>query len=91
MDYRDKLDSRVLRRIDDDEFEDELNNLLDVVSPCDFNDSGEFISDMCDLLKDNFLDNIEINPNPKTKDVLYFYLVDKFGGYLIKIYKNEEC
>ena len=91
MNGRDKLDGRVLRRINDDEFEDELNILLDVVSPCDFNDSGEFISDMCDLLKDNFLDNIEINPNPKTKDVLYFYLVDKFGDYLLKVYNERRC
>jgi len=91
MNGRDKLDGRVLRRINDDELEDELKYLLEGVSPCDFINPGEFISDICDVLKDNFLDMIEINPNPKTKDALYFYIVDKFGDYLLKVYNERRC
>ena len=93
MNYRDKIDIRVLRRINDDDLKNELDYLLDVVSPCDFEHSGpgEFISDICDVLKDNFLGDIEIDVSPKTRDVLYFYLVDKFGDYLLKVYKKSKC
>jgi hypothetical protein len=86
-----KLDIRILRRINDDDLKSELDSLLDVVSPCDFRNPGDFISDICDLLKDYFLDDIEIKTTPKTRDALYFYIVDKFGDYLLNAHKKSKC
>ena len=91
MNYRDKLDYKVIRRIDDDILKDGLNILLDTFDPCLYNDAGEYISGLCDLLKDDFIGYIDVDTNPKTRDVLYFYLVDKFGKQILKSFNKRRC
>ncbi len=97
MNYRDKLDSRVLRRLNDDDLEYEFNFLLDEdmsgvgFNPCDYDYVGYFVEDVCEELRGSYLDNIEIKTDPKTSDVLYYYLIDKFGDRLVKIYDNKKC
>jgi hypothetical protein len=97
MNYRDKLDSRVLRRLNDDDLEYEFNFLLDEhmsgvgFNPCDYDYVSYFVEDVCEELRGSYLDNIEIKTNPKTSDVLYYYLIDKFGDRLVKIYDNKKC
>jgi hypothetical protein len=34
---------------------------------------------------------IRIKTNPKTKDALYYYLVDKFRKLLLRIYIGRRC
>lgn len=97
MDYRDKLDSRVLRRLNDDDLEYEFNFLLDEdmsgvgFNPCDYDYVGYFVEDVCEELRGGYLDNIEIKTDPKTSDFLYSYLIDKFGDQLVEIYDNRKC
>ncbi len=94
MDDRHKLDSRVLRRIDDNKLEEFMSDMLneDDYNPCFWDDAGEYISDLCDMLKNDFIDHIDApDTNSKTKDALYFYLVDKFGNVLLKFFNKRRC
>ena len=93
MTDRDKLDSRVLRRIDNDKLEQFMSDILNEedYNPCYWEDSGEYISDLCDYVKNYFLMTTRIDTNPKTKDALYYYLVDKFGTLLFRIYRGRRC
>jgi hypothetical protein len=93
MTDRDKLDSRVLRRINDNKLEEFMSDMLngDEFNPCFWDDVGDYISDLCDYLKDYFLMTIRIKTNPKTNDALYYYLVDKFGTLLFRIYRGRRC
>ena len=97
MDDKNKLDSRVLRRLNDDDLEYEFNFLLDEemsgvgFNPCDYDYIGYFVEDVCEELRGSFLDNIEIKTDPKTSDFLYFYLIDKFQDRLVEIYDNMKC
>jgi len=97
MTDRDKLDSRVLRRLNDDDLEYEFNFLLDEemsgvgFNPCDYDYVGYFVEDVCEALMGGFLDNIEIKTDPKTRDALYFYIVDKFERKILKFFNNRRC
>jgi hypothetical protein len=91
MDDRHKLDSRVLRRLNDDRLKEGMNNLLESFDPCYYNDAGEYISSMCDLLKDDFIIDIDVVTNAKTRDALYFYIVDKFGSQILKFFNKRRC
>jgi hypothetical protein len=94
MTDKDKLDSRVLRRINDYLLEKFMGAILDDddYDPCYYEDVDEYITSLCDLLKDDYLSYIRMSDtNPKTKDALYYYLVKKFYKLLFRIYKGREC
>jgi hypothetical protein len=93
MTDRDELDSRILRRIDDNKFEQLMSDMLneDDYNPCFWDNAGDYISDLCDYVKDYFLMRTHIDTDPKTKDALYYYLVDKFGKLLLRIYRGRRC
>ena len=93
MDDRNKLDSRVLRRIDDNKLEEFMSNILneEEFNPCFWDNYGDYISDLCDYLKHYFLISIRIDTNLKTKDAIYYYLVDKFSKLLLRIYRGRRC
>ena len=93
MTDRDKLDSRILRRIDDNKFEQLMSDMLneDDYNPCFWDNAGDYIADLCDYVKDYFLMRTHIDTDPKTKDALYYYLVDKFGTLLLRIYRGRRC
>ena len=91
MNDRYKLDSRVLRRIDDNKLKEGMDYLLQSFDPCYYNDAGEYISSMCDLLKDDYIGDIDIDTNAKTRDALYFYNVDKFGSQILKFFNKRRC
>jgi hypothetical protein len=67
--------------------------ILDEMSPCDFNNIGEFVASACDELMEMysiyFINEFDKVISPKDRDSLYYYLVDKFGDYLVKYYKNK--
>jgi hypothetical protein len=64
---------------------------LDAFDPCYYEDAGEYISSICDLLKDDFIGYIDVDTNPKTRDALYFYIVDKFERKILKFFNNRRC
>ena len=62
------------------------------MDPCDFDYVNEFISEACDMLKDNILENIEyITISFSDRDQLYHTLVDMFGKYLFNHHKSYNC
>jgi hypothetical protein len=67
--------------------------ILDEMSPCDFDNIGEFVASACDELMEMysiyFINEFDKVISPKDSDSLYYYLVDKFGDYLVKYYKNK--
>jgi len=93
MTDRNKLDYRVLRRLDDNKLEEYMSDMLNEEehNPCFWDDAGEFISSMCDYVKDYFLMTTRIHTDPKTKDAIYYYIVDKFERLLLRIYRGRRC
>jgi len=93
MTDRNKLDSRILRRLNDNKLEEYMSDMLNEEehNPCFWDDAGEFISSMCDYVKDYFLMTTRIDTDPKTKDALYYYIVDKFERLLLRIYRGRRC
>ena len=83
MDYKDKLDSRVLRRLNDDDLEYEFNFLLDEdmsgvgFNPCDYDYVGYFVEDVCEELRGSYLDNIEKIQLQKANLILLILLQKK--------------
>lgn len=88
-----ELSVGVRRRIP---FENLINDLewgvLEHMSPCEYNEIGDFIADACDGMVDLFadysIDEYKKNLTPKDRDSLYHFFVDKFGDYLIKYHKQ---
>jgi hypothetical protein len=84
----------VRRRLDFDVLKQEIDNIIDYeLNFCDYSSVGEFIEEICDMLNERILDEIvastHVKVSLKEKDDLYFYLLDTFGGYLIKKYKKR--
>lgn len=86
------LPLQLRRRLSFESLKDDLDfGILEDVSPCDFEDAGEFISEICDVLKDRFIENTEdVHIKPSDRDQLYHTLVDMFGEYLFEYY-DKRC
>jgi len=94
MTDRDKLDTKVLRRIDDNILEQFMSDILneDEHNPCYWEDADEYVTSLCDLLKDDFLDYIDMSDtSPKTRDAIFYYILDKFDRLLLRIYRGRRC
>ena len=78
------------RRLHFDSMKDDIDSLIyDFEDPCQYKTSGEYVAEICDSLKDNYINDFEFsnhNVTPKENDNLYYALVDMFGEYLSKIY-----
>jgi hypothetical protein len=82
---------KLRRRLNKDVIESELRYLLEDSEPCNYSSVGDFISDYCDILKDSVIESLEeedVEVNPKTKDMIYHYMVELFGKKLFVIYKD---
>jgi hypothetical protein len=87
------LASHIRRRLNPENLKYVLNTIMEYdVTPCSYDDIGEFVSSMCDTLKDVFLDNISmefpVEITPKDKDDVYYYFVNLFGKYLVNEHKK---
>jgi len=87
------LASHIRRRLNPEHLKHVLNTIIEYdLSPCSYNDVGEFVSEICDTLKDVFLENISmefpVEITPKDKDDVYYYFVNLFGDYLVKEHKK---
>jgi len=85
------LAPHIRRRLKPEHLKHVLNTIIEYdydFTPCSYDDVGEFVSEICDTLKDVFLDNISmefpVELTPKDKDDVYYYFVDLFGDYLVK-------
>jgi|694.fasta_scaffold06336_13 hypothetical protein len=81
---------KLRRRLNYDVLKQELDWFLQDAEPCEFNNVGDFISEYCDVLKDNAIEFLpdDVELTPKSKDIIYHYMVDLFGKYLFNYYKN---
>jgi hypothetical protein len=83
---------RLRRRLNYEELKGHLDFISENYYPCDYGSLGDFIGEMCYMMvvdlyyeyrNDGSIDN-------KTKDDLYYFMVDNFADYLQEIY-DKEC
>lgn len=87
------------RRINKEELKGLLDDnlammIIDNVFPCDWNDINDFVGDMCDMLVNDISDDYTYDSkeeiDSKSKDELFYFMVDTFADYLQNVY-DEEC
>ena len=85
----------IRRRINIRMIKDHLDfSILESVNPCDYSTSGDFITEMCDMMVVDFLDDFEYEHNlkvsSKDKDDFYYFMLDNFADYLQNFY-DKQC
>ena len=69
-------------------------SILESVNPCNYSTSGDFITEMCDMMVVDFLDDFEYEHNlkvgPNDKDDFYYFMLDNFADYLQDFY-DKQC
>jgi hypothetical protein len=87
------ISPEIRRRLGNLKFEKIKNELFVYrFEPCDYEDVGEWVGDVCDFLKNTVIERIELDDievTPKEKDTLYYYFVDTYGKLLVDYYKQE--
>ena len=76
------------RRLSFEDMIQDIDNLVDYeLNPCEFSNIGDFVADACDMLVNNYVEELKVSP--KEKDDLFTYFVDLFGKHLAKVYKQR--
>jgi hypothetical protein len=76
------------RRLSFQSMKENMENVVDYeLNPCEFFNIGDFVAEACDMLAHNYLEDLQVSS--KDKDNFYFALVDLFGEYLSKVYKQR--
>jgi hypothetical protein len=76
------------RRLSFQGMKENMENVVDYeLNPCEFSNIGDFVAEACDMLAHNYLEDLQVSS--KDKDNFYFTLVDLFGEYLSKVYKQR--
>ena len=89
-DINESLSPSIRRRLSFEEYKESLDNLMeDSLNPCSFDNVGEFISEVCDIMVYNLVEDLGEEVSPRDKDKLYYYFVDTFGKYIVNYYKKE--
>jgi hypothetical protein len=69
-------------------------SLLESINPCEYDSAGNFVSDMCNMMVEDLIDDFYQDTNEdvdnKTKDDLYYFMVYNFGYYLRNFY-DKQC
>ena len=77
------------RRMHMDVMKDKMDDIIKYdLNPCDFETAGNFIEDVCDMMTYDYLEDLDTSA--KDTDSFYYYMVDLFGDYLVKVY-NKKC
>jgi hypothetical protein len=81
------------RRLDFNILKQEIDNMVDYeMDICDHYQVGDFIVTVCDILTDRIVGDIagstRVKISPKETDILYNYILDTFGSYLVKVYMS---
>lgn len=69
--------------------EDTMWALVDDVDVCEFSNSGDFVAEVCDTLKDIYIEHFPEKTTPKENDAIYYAFVDHFGKQLVNFYKKR--
>jgi tRNA(Met) C34 N-acetyltransferase TmcA len=71
-----------------------LDFIMENYNPCDYSTLGDFIGEMCDMLVLDLIDDYYYENggkiDSKTKDDLYYFMVDNFADYLQELY-DKQC
>jgi hypothetical protein len=82
------------RRFNYDELKGHLDFIIQNYNPCDYGSLGDFVGEMCDMLVLDLIDDYYYENgekiDSKTKDTLYYYMVDNFADHLANFY-DKEC
>jgi hypothetical protein len=67
--------------------------ILENWTPCEWDNIGDFVTDVCDTLVNEFLDYFsdmdELEISSKQKDDFYYFCVDTFGEDIERYYKQQ--
>ena len=87
-DINESISTYLRRRLSFEDMKQDIENLVDYeLNPCEFSDIGDFIGEACDMLVNNYIEDLKVSP--KEKDDLYIYFVDLFGEHLVNVYKKR--
>jgi tRNA(Met) C34 N-acetyltransferase TmcA len=82
------------RRFSYNEIKGHLEFIIQNYNPCDYGSLGDFIGEMCDMLVLDLINDYYYENggkiDSKTKDNLYYFMVDVFANFLQDIY-DKEC
>jgi hypothetical protein len=86
---------KLRRRLNYEELKGHLDFISENYYPCDYGSLGDFIGEMCDMMVVDLIEDYYEYRNDgsidnKTKDDLYYFMVDNFADYLQEIY-DKEC
>jgi len=76
------------RRLNFDDMKDDIDSIIYQLAPCEYDDFGDFVSEICDIFTNNQLEDLVVSA--KDKDSIYYYTVFLFSSYLTKYY-IETC
>ena len=82
------LSPKLRRRLTFENMAEEMESVIDNIYPCSFGNVSDFVAEACDMFVYVYLEDLQASS--KDKDSLYYYAVDVFGKYLVKLY-NENC
>ena len=87
-DINESISTYLRRRLSFQGMKENMENVVDYeLNPCEFSNIGDFVAEACDMLAHNYLEDLQVSS--KDKDNFYFALVDLFGEYLSKVYKQR--
>ena len=77
------------RRMYMDVMKDKMDDIIKYqLYPCDFKNASDFVAEACDMMTYDYLEDLDTSA--KDTDSFYYYMVDLFGDYLVKVY-NKKC
>lgn len=69
-------------------------SILESINPCDWDDLGDFVEEICNSMVVDLLDDFEQETKEymdnKTKDYLYYFMIDNFYDYLANFH-DKQC
>lgn len=69
-------------------------SLLESINPCEYDSAGNFISDICNMMVEDLIDDYYQETNQtdggEIEDELHHFMVHNFGYYLRNFY-NKQC
>ena len=89
------MSTHVKRRLINGELFNQLNTIMDYeFNASSFNNSLEYLEEICNALTEHTLDyiweNTKLKVSLKEKDELYFYFIRKYEKYITKKYQDER-
>jgi hypothetical protein len=68
--------------------------ILESINPCDWDDLGDFVEEICNSIVEDLRDDYYYENggkiDSKTKDTLYYFMIDNFYDYLANFY-DKQC